>query len=67
LLAVRNFAIGFVLLFSTGWAKSKASKRLILLPLPRPRFIFRVFSPKIARQVPKASKSDKQNKIELAF
>jgi hypothetical protein len=29
--------------------------------------IFRVFRPKIACQVPKPSKSHKQNKIELAF
>ena len=30
-------------------------------------FIFCVFSPKIACQVPKPPKSNKQNKIELAF
>src|ERR1700716_3638523 len=48
-------------------AGPRSPKRLILLLLLCPDLFFRVFRPKNAWQVPKPSKSHKQNEIELAF
>ena len=45
----------------------RSRKLMILLLLFCPDFIFHVFRPKNACQVPKPSKYNKQNKIEFAF
>src|ERR1700730_8961768 len=46
---------------------TSSQKSLIRFLLPRPQFIFHVFSPKIACQVQKLSKQHKPKEIELAF
>jgi hypothetical protein len=50
-----------------GRSEARRAKRLIQLPLFLPLFIFFKNSPKIACQVPKSPKPNKQHKFELAF
>jgi hypothetical protein len=49
-----------------GRNEARRAKCLILLPLFLQLFFFSEFSPKIACQVPKPPKSNKQKRIELA-